>query len=185
MQRCVVVFLTVLLSACAREAQVTELEKRISAMEGEAKTLRNEINDLKAEASFRESLQDWEGIAYMTPGADGYSLIKTDLGPLTVMLVNIQPYASGSKVTLRFGNLTSATIDGLKGKVEWGSVDKKGVPKNSEAKSRDIALNEALLSGSWTNATIVLEGVPPAELGFVRLRGVGHRGVRLRGPLGN
>jgi hypothetical protein len=106
--------------------------------------------------------------------------VKSDLGVLTVSIANIAPYANGSKVTLQFGNLSAATIDGLKAKLEWGSVDKNGRPNNENAKSRDVSFNEPLMSGSWTNSNIVLEGVPPQALGFIRLRDVGHHGVKLR-----
>jgi hypothetical protein len=129
-----------------------------------------------------ELFRDVEGVAYLTPHAAGYAVIKSDLGSLTVSLKNIKPYATKSKVTLQFGNLTAATIDGIKAKIEWDGMTKEGVPNNKEAKSREVTINEALQSGGWTNADIILEGVPPTELAFVRLRDVEHRGVRLPRP---
>ena len=134
---------------------------------------------------FQQRLQSesagWDEVAYLTPGSDGYALVKMDLGKLTVSFANVVPYANGSKVSLMFGNLTSATIDGLKAKIEWGSVDEKGMPKNSDAKSRDIKLTESLLPGAWNKTDLVLEGVPPAALGFLRVRDVGHQAIRMRG----
>ena len=129
----------------------------------------------------QSEIKDWDKVAYLTPGSDGYAAVKMDLGYLTVNLANIAPYANGSKVSLTFGNLTSATIDGLKATIEWGSVDDKGLPKNEEAKSREIKLTESLFSGAWNKADVVLEGVPPTALGFVRVRDVTHQGIRLRG----
>lgn len=167
-----IIFLFVL-SGCDQGSRVTALENKVA-------TLETELTSLKKKIGLQEMISDWDKVAYLTPGAEGYSLIKSDLGNLTVSIANVRPYANGSKITLQFGNLTAATIDGLKTKLEWGPVDKEGIPKNAEAKSRDVVFNEPLISGSWTNSDVVLEGIPPTDLGFVRLRDVGHRGVKLR-----
>jgi hypothetical protein len=170
------------LASCNQAARVAELEARVNELSQKQSALEIELQWLKQQVSLNELLRDVEGVAYLTPHAAGYAVIKSDLGSLTVSLKNIQPYANGSKVTLQFGNVTAATIDGIKAKIEWGGMTKEGVPNNKEAKSREITINKALQSGGWTNAEIILEGVPPTELGFVRLRDVGHHGVRLRGP---
>jgi outer membrane murein-binding lipoprotein Lpp len=169
----IVIGFFILLTGCDQRSKVTALEVKVT-------TLETELTNLKQKIEMQEMVSDWDKVAYLTPGAEGYSLIKSDLGNLTVSIVNVRPYANGSKITLQFGNLTAATIDGLKTKLEWGPVDKEGRPKNAEAKSRDVIFNEPLISGSWTNSDVVLEGIPPIDLGFVRLRDVGHRGVKLR-----
>lgn len=169
-----------LLASCSGDSRVPGLEAQVKNLDSKVTALEGDIKQLKGQVSISETLTNLDGIAFMTPGSNGYSLIKTDLGSLTVSLKNIQPYANGSKVTLQFGNLTAATIDGLNAKLDWGSLDKSGMPNNQDAKSRDVTFNESLQSGSWTNTQVVLEGIPPTELGFVRLRDVGHRGVRLR-----
>lgn len=160
----------VMIGGCGKDGglstQVTELEAELKA--------------LKETVAMNEVLRDWEKIAYLTPGDGGYSLVKSDVGILALSIENIIPYASGSKVTLRFGNLTAATINGLKARIDWGAVDEKKLPINNNTRSRDISLNESLVSGSWTSSTVVLDGVPPGDLGFVRIRDVGHSGIRLR-----
>jgi hypothetical protein len=154
------------------EAQLAGLGNRIDS-------LGLELETLKSDKSFDELMKGMEGVAYLTPGSDGYSVIRTDLGRLTVSLQDIRPYANGSRVTLQFGNITSATINGAKTTIEWGKVDPKGSPINSEAKSREITFTTSLRSGGWTNVSVVLEGVQPIELGFVRLRDMSHTGIRL------
>jgi uncharacterized protein DUF3251 len=123
--------------------------------------------------------KNWDAIAYLTPGGEGYTVIQTDLGRVTVKLVNVQPYANGSRVTIQFVNLMSATINGAKAQLEWGSVDNKGSPKNESAKSREVKFGEDLRAGAWTNVQVVLEGVPPTDLGFVRVRDFTHAGITL------
>lgn len=167
------VFLALLLSGCDQSSKVSSLERKLESLE-------KEISELKQMIEFEQIVSGLDKMAYLTPGSEGYSLVKSDLGVLTVSIVNIVPYANGSKVTLQFGNLSAATIDGLKAKLEWGGVDKNGRPNNESSKSRDVSFKESLTSGGWTSSNIVLEGIPPHELGFIKLREVGHRGVKLR-----
>ena len=60
-----------------------------------------------------------------------------------------------------------------------GGLDEKGSPKDESQRSRDFSFTEALRGGAWTNVPVVLEGVPPTELGYVRIKDVGHTGIRL------
>lgn len=168
------------LNACEQNAQNPEAIVKLTELETKITTLESELSNIKEKLEFQQVVNGLDKEAYLTPGSEGYSLIKTDLGNLTVSLVNVLPYANGSKITLQFGNLTSATIDGLKIKLEWGPVDKEGLPINEKTKSRDVVFNESLISGNWTNSDVVLEGIPPTDLGFVKLQNVTHRGVRLR-----
>lgn len=173
----VTVLLSALLSACGQDARIQTLEAKVKELDTKTMALEAEVQNMSLKDLFKEV----EGVAYLTPGTDGYALVKSDLGVLTVSLDNIQPYASGSRVTLRFGNLMAATINGLKVKLEWGSLNKKGVPVTESVKSREVKFSEALRSGSWTRTDVVLEGIPPTELGFVRVREVGHTGISLAG----
>lgn len=168
----------VALTGCGQSTN--DQSAKVNALEVQVTALQTELADLKQKVELQQMVSGWDKVAYLTPGAEGYSLVKSDLGNLTVSIVNVRPYANGSKITLQFGNLTSATIDGLKTKLEWGPVDKDGMPSNTAAKSREVVFNEPLISGSWTSSDVVLEGIPPTDLGFVRLRDVGHRGVKLR-----
>jgi hypothetical protein len=134
---------------------------------------------LKADTSLDEFIRDMDSTAFLTPGSEGYAIVQTDLGRMTVSLENIQPYANGSRVTLCFGNLTSATVNDVKLKLEWGSVDAKGSPKNESARSRDVSFTQSLRAGAWTNVSVVLDGVPPQDLGFVRVKQISHTGISL------
>lgn len=175
----VLVVLASLSSSCADPKQVSALDKRASELEADVQTLKASVKQLEQQKSFDELFKDLNAVAYLTPGTEGYSVIETDLGRVTVMLVNVQPYANGSRVTLRFGNLLNATINGAKAKLEWGSVDSKGSPQNESARSRDVSFTESLRAGGWTNVPVVLEGVPATELGFVRVRDLSHTGISL------
>jgi outer membrane murein-binding lipoprotein Lpp len=173
-------FAAILLAACIEDARVpkieAKLEAKIAALEAANERLTDQINDLKFEAR----LADWDKFALLKPGDEGYSALRYDLGVVTVKIADVKPYANGSRISLQFGNLTSARIDGLKAKMEWGKVSAKGVPESDKNNSREVTFSAPLAPGAWTVSQVVLEGVPPTELGFVRLREVGHRGIGLR-----
>jgi hypothetical protein len=109
----------------------------------------------------------------------GYSIVESDIVRLTINLEDIKPYANGSRVTLRFGNITSATINDLRGTLDWGKMDKNRLPVIEEAKSKDLTFNKSLRAGSWTHIQVVLDGTAPSELGFVRIRDLSHKSIAL------
>lgn len=172
--------------ACVDDRQVAELNGKVAASEGQIKALTEQVNNLNAELGKRisdleinDQFQQWEHVAFLTPGSSGYAPIRFDLGTITVTLADVNAYANGSKVTLVFGNPLAARINGLRGTIEWGKVGPTGTPLNNEAKTKPFAPIESLANGSWTKIQIVLEGVPPSDLGFVRLRDMGHTGISL------
>ena len=159
--------------------KLDEANTKLATLEGQISDLKNEIDELKKQKAFDDFFRESDKYAYLTPGDEGYSAIRFDLGVLTVKLDDIKPYANGSKITLRIGNTLSAAIDGLTATLEWGKVDSAGTPINDEAKSKKVTLKEVLPPGAWTKTSLVLDGVKPSELGFVRLKGITHRGIRL------
>lgn len=165
----------------AREIPVNQGEQ-IKTMQQEVKVLNAELAELKQKQSSLEldnMFRDFEKIAYLQPGDGGYSPIRFDLGALTVQLADVKPFANSSKVSLKFGNPLSSSINGVKAKIEWGQVDEKGNPINDAAKSKVVTFTETLRSGAWTSVSVVLDGMPPTELGFVRVRDVVHTGISL------
>lgn len=177
----VMILSSVALAGCVPDnsEQLAALQKRTDDLQTQIKTLKDSIDQLKADQSWDKVLRDSASTAYLTPGNDGYSVIETDLGHLTVQLANVQSYANGTRITLRFGNLSSATINGAKATLEWGQVDEKGNPKNDDARSRDVTFGQSLRAGAWTNVQVVLEGVPAQQFGFIRVSNLTHTGIEL------
>lgn len=154
----------------------------LNSIRNELEALKIEVEDLKEKQSqddFDQLFEGFKEIAYLQPGDTGYSVIRYDLGTLTVELSDVKPYANGSKVILKFGNPLASTVRGLKAKVEWGPTNENGSPDNESARSKDFTFTESLRSGAWTNVSVVLEDVPPTELGFVRVMNVAHTGISL------
>lgn len=171
----VMLLLSILFFGCQENKRIDDLEKRIDS-------LRTDYSDLKRDVSkiqFDKFLDNYDKEAYLTPGSEGYSSVRFDLGVLTISITNIIPYANGSKVTLRFGNTLSSTINGLKATAEYGPVDEKGIWIYDKMKTKELSFIKSLRSGSWTNIEVVLDGVPPDKLGYVRIKDVTHTGIEL------
>lgn len=171
-------WVSVALAACGNDVS-SSYSTRVAQLQGDVDSLKVLVAGLQQKLEINEMFEDWDKVAYMTPGLDGYSVVQSDLGPMTVSLENVQPYANGSRVTLQFGNLSSATIDGAKAKIEWGKVDSKGLAINDTTNHREVTFTKQLRAGAWTQVPVVIERVPPTDLGFVRIRNVTHAGIRL------
>jgi hypothetical protein len=166
--------LLLLAAGCADERQEA-LQAKLGRLEAANAALAAQLKNVELQAERAAS----ERVVFLKPEDSGYSVLKLDLGNITVRITDVQPYATGSKVSLQFGNLTSARIDGLRAQLEWGRVDDSGAAQNDKAKSRQVEFTEPLAPGAWTQAELVLAGVPPDELGFVRLKEVDHSGIGL------
>jgi len=156
-------------------AELVRMNGRLDSIARAMDSLRSSVSDL----TFKQFLSEPDSIAYLTPSDRGYSVIQTSLGAITVNLADVQPYANGSRVSIKFGNTTSATIDDAKATVDWGRVDAKGTPDNAHQASEEIVFEKSLAAGSWTTVRVVLAAVPPSDLGFVRIHGLAHKGIRL------
>ena len=166
-------------SGCQQDKRIDSVLLSQDSLRHQIDSIKDVIGNLNWKQSMNEFSQNVEGIAYLTPGSNGYSIIKTDIGLITVSLEDIKPYANGSRITLSIGNLTSATINGAKINIDWGTVNAKGNPNNATQKSKEYAFNKSLNAGAWTVEKIVLEEIPQSELGYVRVYDFKHTGIRL------
>jgi hypothetical protein len=162
----------------ATESRLQALDAKFVALQGRVEALQKNIADDKQRQDLDKLFVNVEKVGYLTPGTDGYAVVRYDLGALTVQLADVEPYANGSRVILRFGNTLAATVNGLKLSIDWGTVTNQG-PDNLHQKSKEMTFSEQLRSGAWTSVPVVLEGVPPAELGFVRVHDITHTGIVL------
>lgn len=163
-------------SSDTSSTQIIEIKEELKAVQDELIQLKQK----QEQYDFNQIVNDFDKVAYLQADDSGYSTVRYDLGVLTVQLSDVQPYANGSRVVLRFGNPLYTAVNGLKARIEWGHAKKNGSPDNESARSKDITLNETLQPGAWTNVPIVLDGIPPAQLDFVRLRNVAHTSIVLK-----
>jgi hypothetical protein len=151
------------------------LEKAQSEMSARLATLQTRTAKLETSQSTRDYMDDLKGMAYLTPGGEGYQAIEYTLGTLTVSLEDVRPYANGTRVILNFGNPTAAIVTGVSMDLEWGQRANDA----STTKSRHITLPDDFRAGSWNRVPVVLDGVPPADFGFVRVNNFQNTGIKL------
>ena len=160
-----------------------ELEKKTDRggvdFDAEITRLRREVDVLTVQARTDEVLKRMGELAYLTPGDEGYSALRYDLGTLTVSIEDVADFANGSKVMLNFGNPLSSAINGLKLTINYGEVDADGKPLNNSAKTKELTFTDSLRGGAWTRVPVVLDGLPASKLGFVRIHDVSHTGISL------
>lgn len=174
--------LAIFCAGCLEQGQPQVKSADIEALRADIQGLRTEIADLKLAQSALEMddiVDDWAEIAFLRPADTGWSPIRFSLGVLTIQMADVKPYANGSKVSLVFGNTLATTISGLAAKIEWGPVDANGSPTNGATKAKDIKFNEEIRSGKWTTVPLVLDGVSPSDLGFVRVSNLSFSGILL------
>jgi hypothetical protein len=162
----------VLVTACGGSSSSNPGQK-IDEIRGKSDALESRLQKLEQQINKTEIQRSLEYVAVLTPTDTGYSTLRMDVGVLVVSIEDIQPYASGSRIKLRFGNPTAARIQGLKLQLDWGG---KG-----DLNSREHVLTEALFPGSWVTVQLPLESVTPSEFNMLRLRYLGHQGVYLNG----
>lgn len=168
--------LALFLSGCDIPSARTPLsDSRVDALIARIDALEKTSN----QSVLRDLLRNMEAVAYLTPGSQGFSAIKSNLGILTISIENVVAYANGSRVTLSIGNPMAASLEGVKAKIEWGKVDKADLEISDTVRSKDVEFVESFRPGSWTKTEVILEGVPPADLGFVRVRNIELTSIKL------
>jgi hypothetical protein len=142
----------------------------------------SELRDLKGRVDQYDYQQAAQYMVTFTPSSEGYSIIKTDVGNLTVDLRGISQYANGVRINLRIGNPLSGSLNGVKFQVSYGEVDERGLPKRSGTKTKEVSLEKSLRAGGFNDLRIVLENISPKKLGFVSVGNIQSSGITLTLP---
>ena len=140
------------------------------------------FRDLKGRLDQFEYQQAAEYMVTFTPSSEGYQIIETAMGSLTVDLRGINPYANGVRINLRIGNPLSGSLDGVKFQVSYGEVDERGLPKRTENRTKEVSLEKPLRAGAFNDLRIVLENISPKNLGFVSVGNIQSSAIILNVP---
>jgi hypothetical protein len=124
------------------------------------------------------TIGDDEDVAYLQTTAREFQIVKGELGYLTVNIEDISPYANGSRVVLKLGNPSSATLRELSATLEWGRIDAQGSP-SGRVYSKQQSFPDPLAGGTWRQYVVTLADVPPQELGYIRVKDVDLKSISL------
>ena len=168
----IVFFISFTLIACSKK----ETQEAISSTVGMNGSNNSQIELLEQRIKALEDKNEWDDlfnnvidkVVFIKVGAKEFQPIKTSVGFITVSIRNIEPFASGSKVHLDFGNPTSAGLK-IKFKIDYGSLGKDGLVKKDTEKTKDVSVLETIKAASWNKTEVILDGLPNNELGYIRI----------------
>ncbi len=152
-----------------------ELEAKIDSLNSTVELLRSQVSQHSVENFFKKV----EKVAFLTVGTSEFQPIKTYIGTITVNIADIQPFANGSKATLVFGNPLYADLTKVKFQIDYGTLDKDSNIKEGSEKTKEVTVPQDIKGGSWNKVHVILEGLPTAELGYLRIHGFEAEQIRL------
>lgn len=153
-------------------------DQRFPTKQTVALSLDERVKKLESAEELRSLFDGADRVAYLTPSDRSYSLARADFGNVAAALENVESYADGVKIELKFGNTTSATVSGLKAKIEWGSVDASG-SQTGKSQAKIEAFVEDLPAASWHAYSVLLPHLPANRLGFVRISEIQSASISL------
>ena len=154
------------------DAKINDLSKKLELTQSQLNQTQSQLEELNlsvSQVSTNELLRSFEKIAFLKIGVSEYQPIVTHIGTITVSISDVEAFANGSKVSLLFGNPLSASIGEVKFKVDYGALDKDGVVIKDSEKTKEVNLPQRLNAASWNKVSILLEGLPVSELGYIRV----------------
>lgn len=167
----------VCLSGCTERQELTEAKEKIALLEARlvtAEVKHTVLNDTVA--ALESKIGEASGgnkVAFLSSTGSGYQKVETNVTPLLVSFLKVEPVGSGTKLYIQFGNLSSVALTSAKVTIVYP------LPDNAGTKTVTHEVNETFMPGTWTEVAIPLPGIKPdqfehfsvsAELNFVRLR---------------
>lgn len=130
--------------------------------DSELRKLRKDVRKLKGDS------------VSLTPGSEGYQAIRHQLGSATLSLKEVKAHDKGSSITLEIGNLTSVDITGATMEIGYQDPSDGSVERSSKYDVR-----QTLEAGKVTKVTLIMEGVNPSAVTYIRVSDFQPTGIRL------
>jgi hypothetical protein len=183
----------VALIGCDRHAHTADtkqdIEEQLSALRSEVASLaltvadgemmRDDVREIRDAVQRMEYHAVAERFVTLRPNSDGYAVIRTTLGQITVDIESVSANANGTAVILKFGNPLHCDLRDVGMTARYGAINSAGQPVEETAKTKQIKLGKTLRGGMFTKVRIGLDDIKPAELGFVSIGNLQHAGIAL------
>jgi hypothetical protein len=143
-------------TACERS---TGLEERVKAVELDLAVTQMKLSAVEA------SVVDTPAIV-RTDG-DHFSVARHSLGAATVSVQSVEPYLEGFKVVFQLGNLTTADLEDVKVKVQWGKPGwfEQASKEAPVGQLKEKTLTGATLrAGAYSSVEVVIAPAAPDEV---------------------
>ena len=166
----------------AAQNEVTALRSEISSLAlsvAETQMLQREIQELRDAVQRLEFQAMNELMVTLRPNSEGYSVIRTTLGHITVDIASISAHANGTSVVLSFGNPLACDLRNVEFWLRYGETDSVGSPIEGGGKGKHVTVGKVLRGGRFTTVRIGLDDIKPHELGYVSIGNLQHGGIAL------
>jgi len=144
------------------------------ASQSELETLRDRVEGLE------KRLRVTDPTAELKLGDKGFSYAISSIGILTFELIKTESFGSGTKATLKIGNITAARISRMELYGFWQKSSASGEPTESTVFPRPLQIDEPCPGGSWCTVTVIIEGVRPVDLGAISITSASIEDIALK-----
>ena len=147
-------------AACKNDSSEDSVQNaRIQTLE--AKIARLEDDNLSLRIKSNKSI-------FLMKSDSGFSSMPTDVGNLNFEMIDASQDGAGTRISMRVGNPTTATIKSFEITGSWSSIDKDGnpigTPHNFVGKT-----SEQIVSGRWSVIHFDIAGAKPEDIGQITI----------------
>lgn len=162
--------------------QIAALRAEISSLAltvADGQMLRSEIEELRNGVQQLDYQAKSERIVTLRPNSDGYAVIRTTLGQITVDILDVSANANGTSVTLNFGNPLTCDLRDVEMWLRYGETDTLGQPVQEKAKAKHVKLSRVIRGGRFTKITVGLDDIKADKFGYISIGNLQHGGIAL------
>lgn len=158
------------LAACAPQSEVRQMHSNVSTLNKEMGKLQQETIKITQQNALNARSQS--GV-YLLPGANTPARLNSQLGMMKMSLVNVAADATGTLATLQIQGESSTPFPAFTGTVEWGQL--QGTTESYQevnVQNQQFSAPASVLAPSDVAIPLKLNGITPAQLGFVRIHDI-------------
>jgi hypothetical protein len=158
------------LTACAQQTEVRQMKQEVGSLTQQM----NKLGDQTVKLTQQNALnaKSTTGV-YLLPGSNTPARLNSQLGNLRMSLSNVAAEANGTRATLKIKGESNDPLPAFSGKVEWGRI--QGTTDNYQevnVQNQQIEAPASVLAPSDVTIPLLLPGITPEQLGFVRIHDI-------------
>lgn len=158
------------LTACAQQTEVRQMKQEVGSLTRQMDKLGDRTVKLTQQNAL--NAKSTTGV-YLLPGSNTPARLNSQLGNLQMSLSNVAAEANGTRATLTIRGESSDPLPAFSGKVEWGQI--QGTTDSYQevnVQTQQITAPASVLAPSDVTIPLLLPGITPDRLGFVRIHDI-------------
>jgi len=161
-------------SVIAEQAkEIADLRKKLDDLKKDFELIRDYGLGGDSGLYQRVSALEHENATFDPSSPGHYQRVDTDTGLLLVSFEKAEPYLDGYDVQLEIGNLSAASLPGLKISAKWCKRYRKEDGNYFEwyrqRKTKEFSITGTLISGRWNIVHLILPDTKPSDFGYLEI----------------